>query len=221
MPTPTQLRDGVAELSGSAAEDLAALWVQVQTAQQARDALQDVLPDLTYTYTLAAASLAADWYDELRAEQNVAGSFTAIVADLGDVADLGADVLARWGVEPLFQQEPDWEAAQTLVDGGLQRRIANGARDTVVGSTLADPVALGWQRIGNGDCPFCEMLIARGAVYTEATARFASHDHCQCEAMPAFGGRPLPVKPYTPTTRNVTAADRARVREYLAEHHAS
>jgi hypothetical protein len=62
------------------------------------------------------------------------------------------------------------------------------------------------------------MLIARGAVYTEVTADFASHDHCNCSAVPAFGGQPLAVKPYTPSSKNITDADRARVREYLRTH---
>jgi hypothetical protein len=30
------------------------------------------------------------------------------------------------------------------------------------------------------------MLIGRGAVYSEATADFQSHDHCNCQAEPAW-----------------------------------
>jgi hypothetical protein len=45
------------------------------------------------------------------------------------------------------------------------------------------------------------MLIGRGAVYSEAGADFASHDHCNCSAVPAFGGQPRPVKPYTVSPR--------------------
>jgi hypothetical protein len=62
------------------------------------------------------------------------------------------------------------------------------------------------------------MLIGRGAVYSEATADFAAHDHCKCSAVPAFDGEPRPVKPFTPSLREATDADRARVREYLATH---
>jgi hypothetical protein len=49
---------------------------------------------------------------------------------------------------------------------------------------------------------------------------FAAHDHCRCIAVPAFAGRPTPVQPYTPTSRDITDADRTRVRAYLAEHQA-
>ena len=63
-------------------------------------------------------------------------------------------------------------------------------------STLADPKADGWQRTGVGECKFCEMLIGRGAVYTEATGDFGAHDDCHCSAVPAFKGRPRQVEPY-------------------------
>ena len=217
MPTPTDLRNAVRDLHSLAADDLRGLWRQVTNLDEAREALEDVLPLLTRTYGQAAAAVAADWYDELRDELNIGSRFSAIVADLDDQ---GADVLARWGVEPLLGSEPDWRRAQVLIDGGLQRRIANGARETVRISSIEDPQAQGWQRTGGGDCAFCDMLIGRGAVYSEATADFAAHDHCQCAAVPAFKGRAKPVKPYTPSSRNVTDADRARVREYLSTHNA-
>lgn len=183
MPTPTLLSSGVAGLSTLATRDLEPLWTQVETAMQARDALRDVLPAVVEKYGSAAATLAADWYDNLREELAVKGSFTAVTADLGD---LGTDSLAGWGVAPLFRDEPDWATARTLIDGGLQRRIANSARDTVTGSSVADPQATGWKRTGIGRCSFCRMLIGRGAVYIEATAKFKSHDHCGCGAAPAW-----------------------------------
>jgi hypothetical protein len=67
-------------------------------------------------------------------------------------------------------------------------------------SAVADPGASGWQRTGSGtSCTFCRMLIGRGGVYSEATADFASHDHCNCSATPAWVDQPRPVKPYTPS----------------------
>lgn len=180
----TQLRSAVARLSTRADRDLAALWGQVETAVQARTALADVLPALVENYGAASAALAATWYDDLRAKRGIGGHFEAIPADLGAS---GADVLAGWGVGPLFAATPDWAAARTLVAGGLQRRIANFARTTVSTSSVADPKARGWTRVGDGSsCDFCSMLLGRGAVYTEATADFAAHDHCGCQAEPAF-----------------------------------
>jgi hypothetical protein len=212
MPTTLELRTGIADLVTIAAADLEGLWRSVDTADAARDALSDVLPALVDVYGAAAAALAADWYDDFRDEVAVPGRFTAIPADLGDT---GGDVLARWGVAPLFAAEPDWSAARSLIEGGLQRRIANAARTTVTVSAVQDPGAEGWQRAGDGSCGFCTMLIGRGAVYSEAGADFAAHDHCNCAAVPAFRGQPRPVKPYTPSSRASTPRERAAVREYL------
>ena len=212
MATPAELEVAVTDLATLADNDLASLWRQVETADQARDALMDVLPDLIQTYSLASATISADWYDDIRDMVEARGRFTAIPAEPGE---LGADKLARWGVGPLFTEEPDWQRAMTLVRGGMQLRIANSSRYTVAGSSLADPAAEGWQRQGSGECDWCSVLIGRGAVYSESTADFAAHDHCRCSAVPAFRGQPRPVRPYTPSSRSVTDADRARVREYL------
>lgn len=218
MPTVDDLRSGVASLSTLAAADLRDLWRSVSNAAEARAALSDILPALVTTYGAASATLAADWYDELRDEVGAAGRFFAITAA---VDEQGADVLARWGIGPLFKDEPDWEAAQTLIDGGLQRRIANAARGTVTVSSLEDPQTRGWQRVTSGtSCSFCRMLAARGAVYSERGVDFASHDHCDCYATPAFRGEPKPVSAYRPSSRTITDADRARTRAYLAEHDA-
>lgn len=217
MPTPSQLRSGVADLSTLAAADLRGLWRQVSTADQAQEALSDVLPLLVRTYGTAAATLAADWYDDLRDELSITGRFFAITAELDDQ---GADVLARWGVGPLFDAEPDWATAKTKIEGGLQRRITNAARETVRVSSIEDPKALGWQRVTSGGCAFCQMLASRAVVYSERSADFASHDHCKCHAVPAFSGAPRLVEPYTPSEHVATDADRARVRDYLASHDA-
>jgi hypothetical protein len=97
----------------------------------------------------------------------------------------------------------------------MQRRIANFSRDTITGSSIADPKAQGWERVGNGECAFCSMLIGRGAVYSEASADF--EPTTTAAPRPRFQRR-IPVKPYTPTSRDITDADRARVREYLRTH---
>lgn len=215
MATPQALRTAVTDLAVLADHDLSALWRQVDTADEARDALLDVLPALVDTYCLAAATISADWYDDTRDLVEARGRFSAFPADLGD---LGVDALARWGVGPLFQGEPDWARARTMVKGGMQLRIANSSRYTIAGSSIADPAADGWMRQGNGACAFCAMLIGRGAVYTESGGAFAAHDHCHCTAVPAWGGEPRPVKPYTPSAKKASDADRARVREYLRTH---
>lgn len=180
MPTTLELRRGVARLATLASVDLAALWRDAETLQAALEPLNDALPALIEAYGAAAATYAADWYDELRDERELRGRFTAITADL---ADAGTAALLGWAAT----EATELPAFQTLVQGGTQRRIANYARLTISGSSVADPQARGWQRVGDGSsCDFCSMLLGRGAVYTEATADFQAHDHCGCSAEPAW-----------------------------------
>ena len=184
MATPAPLRTAITELGQLADNDLRGLWGQVKTADQARDALHDVLPDLIRTYHLASAAISADWYDDIRDAAAARGRFRAITA--ADEVDLGAGALAGWGVKPLYSATPDWAAAKVLVAGGMQRRIANASRNTIMESSVQDPASRGWRREGSGECDFCSMLLGRGAVYSEATVDFLSHDHCNCSAVPEF-----------------------------------
>lgn len=210
MATPTQLRSRVAGLTRLASRDLHALWRQVTTAAQAQVALNDVLPALIDTYGMAAATVAAEWYDDAREKAGVSGRFTAFPANLPDP---GAQALAGWAAS----SATTLDTMLPLVLGGVQKRIANAARATVIGSSVADPRADGWQRVGSGECDFCAMLIGRGAVYSETTVDFGAHDNCHCGAAPAFRGEPRPVKPYTPSVRQ-SEADQARAREWIATH---
>jgi hypothetical protein len=216
MATTQQLRNAIRRLSTAAASDLEIVWRQTDSADTAREALSDVLPPLIDDYGAAAATVAAEWYDERRAQTSARRRFAARVAPLRDGG--GALVLARYAVGPLFRPEPDFQTAKSLAAMGVQLRIANAARDTITDSAISDPAAQGWQRETSGGCAFCEMLASRGTVYSEAGADFASHDACQCVAVPAFEGEPRPVQPYTPSPRNITDADRARVREYIRTH---
>lgn len=215
MATPAELRVAIEDLAVLADRDTGKLWRQVRSAEQARDGLRDILPDLVRAYVLASATITADWYDEQREASEVPGSFRAIPAE---PADLGADTLALWAVGPLFAAEPDWTRSRVLLRGGLQLRIANASRSTVALSAEEDPSAQGWMRAGSGGCAFCAMLIGRGAVYTVASVDFGAHDNCRCSAVPAFSGRPRPVRPYEPSERTASDADRARVRDWIAKH---
>lgn len=77
--------------------------------------------------------------------------------------------------------------ALVKASGAATRLVLNAGRDTVRASLAADPRAEGWRRITSGRaCEFCAMLAGRGAVYSAATADFASHDHCSCSAEPVY-----------------------------------
>ena len=194
MASAAEARQGLVDLTRLAEADLRRMWMRLANlpADEVRDALLAYLPALAATYGGAAGALGADWYDDVREEADVPGSFRATPAPLPGTARFEA--LARWGVDPLFRDAPDPAAAFVLIAGGMQRTIANAHRMTVVESSQRDPAAEGWRRIGVGsNCGFCNMLIGRGAVYKEATVTFKSHDHCNCIAGPAFDpGRTVP-----------------------------
>lgn len=212
MATPSDIQQALADLNVLAARDLGRIWRALREGDNAAEALHDILPSLIDEYGLAAAAVAADWYEDLRESLGVGGRFVAIPAD---ITDTGAHALIGWALD----EATDDNSLVALLEGGMQRRVFNFGRFTVMESSLADPRADGWQRLGQGtNCAFCDLLISRGAVYTERTAVFGSHDHCNCLAVPAFGGHPRLVDKYKPSTRHSSEADRARAREWIATH---
>ena len=106
-------------------------------------------------------------------------------------------------------------AAREAVKAAGARRVREADRQTVMRSVAADPRATGWRRITHGGCKFCNMLAGRGEVYTADTVRFASHDHCRCTAVPAYGGPEVNVHQYTASKRKITEAERQQLKEYL------
>lgn len=178
-------RNDLAELSRLAEIDLGVMFRQFDTADAIRDGLLDLLPQLMNLYGSAAVTLGADWYDDLRELAGVKGSFRAVPADLPDSGR--TEALARWAVTPLFTPDPVKAIVLSKVIGGLQRIIFNADRDTVTTSSIQDRRARGWRREGVGDCDLCTLLLGRGAVYSEATSQFETHDRCRCVGVPDFG----------------------------------
>lgn len=204
------------QLTNLARADLAILFRKVDNAELLRDQLREILPRLVALYGSAAATLAADWYDDLREAERVRSRFIAIPTVLPDTDR--TDALARWGVGPLFQADPEPATALEKTAGGLQRIIADASRQTVLGSITEDPEAVGWSRATAGGCDFCQLIAGRGAVYSAETADFASHDSCHCVAVPEYGeGRQ--VRAFTPSQRFSTQEQRdvhnARLRAAL------
>lgn len=201
------------ELFQLAEAEILILWQQMLA--NGEDALQDLLPELIATFGLAAASVAADFYEEVREQEDVKKRFSPIIEE---PKDFGARQLISWA---LATSEDD-EKAKTKIIGGTQRRVVNQARNVITLSSIADPSAKGWMRIGGGACGFCAMLISRGAVYTEKSVEFASHDHCGCSAAPAFNSVQIKnvAEEFVPSARKrseeTLEADRKRVKEWIA-----
>jgi hypothetical protein len=188
MPLPARevalYRAAMRDVSTLAESELLTYWRQfdLSAATKVRDGLLDVLPGLVNTYFLSAASVSADWYDLMRLEAGVRKRFAAVMPDAP--TDGRAEALARWSVAPLFSDSPAVDIALVKVLGGLSRTVLNGARETVVQSTRADPARVGWRRVGAGGCDYCRARI--GTVVYEASVDFESHDNDHCDAVPEF-----------------------------------
>lgn len=180
MPTAT-LRRETAGLTRLANRDVAAIWKLSAGANvDALVALRDLLPEVVIQYGEMGSALAADWYEDERSLAAVGGRFQAIPLE---PSDRGAQELIGWASKRATTNE----ALQALIEGGVQRRIADHVRYTITGSSIADPRARGWQRVGDGStCTFCSMLIDRGAIYRTAEADFKAHDSCGCSAVPVW-----------------------------------
>lgn len=110
----------------------------------------------------------------------------------------------------------------TLASGVVSRQVQQVGRETVTQSSALDPESQGWVRaLSSGACGFCRMIAGRNVHYKSATARFASHDHCGCSAVPVYGPRDArrKVKDFTPSTRDISEVDKARAKAYIAENY--
>lgn len=63
---------------------------------------------------------------------------------------------------------------------GTARHVKSASRDLVTETARVNRV--GWARRlqGGENCAFCAMLASRGAVYSQKSVRFRTHDHCDC-----------------------------------------
>lgn len=181
-PLSRELQKDLFALTDIAANDLRVMFRQFGTAEAARDGLIRMLPQLVTIYGAAAATLASDYYDELRDAAGVKGRFRAIPAV---PVTSGLDALAVWSVGPMFQAIPDPSAALSLAAGGAQRSIADAARETVVQSSLEDSRARGWVRVGHGECDWCQQYLDGEVHYSEGYD-FQAHNRCNCTAETAF-----------------------------------
>lgn len=185
-PATRQLRLDLAIVADSANRRTADILSSNTSGDKAKAQLLRVLPGIVAVHRSAAVAVSTDWYDEQRADQGVRGRFRALAvpeSDEGDDEDSIA-ALVGWGLGPVYDATPDWLAAGVLIAGGLQRRVLEPARDSITLSTKADPKAKGWRREGEGKCEYCARRINSGVVWL--SGELACHDHCGCQAVPAW-----------------------------------
>lgn len=170
-----------------------------------------------------SAGIAAAYYERFRAAEKVPGGADVKLAPPPEMKRVVASIDST-GRAALFKA---LGAGQSLpaarqngfvqLSGSVARHVLNGARDTIVGSSFADPRADGWQRItGGSPCYFCAMLASRGPSYSEAGSDFQAHDHCACSAEPVYGGSEMSQQSrefrrmWNETTRGASGKDAIR-----------
>lgn len=221
MATPQQTRRALNLVADSAtATALQLLSSTSGSPEQRRLDLLGGVPEVIGYYQEGTAALAADYYDAERDTANVSGSYTArlVIADRAEKIR-NATV---WAAQPLFDGD-DVTASSRLAEV-VQLESARPFRDTITGNSADDEKAIGWKRISAGGCKMCAMLAARGAVYKESTARFATHPHCHCSAAPVFVGgdesEEASALQYIASKRSRSPKQRAQLRAYLNENFA-
>lgn len=226
-----RLRQAQSQVIGSAEGELSRVFRSLDLSRpaSARDALLEAYPSLARNYGDMAATVSAEWYEELRRTQ-VGGSYSAMLAAAPPAERLTRSV--RWAAGSLFTDNPG--AMLSLLSGSMTRALGDASRDTVRTNVQRDGRAAGWQRLHQPDaCGFCQMLHGRGGVYKRNTADFASHDNCRCVAAPSWdkGAPEVSVREYEMSQSmaslqrrasdpDANPSDRAKAQEQIENHRA-
>lgn len=185
-------------LSAAVARDVARLWPNLD-----RKRLDATFPDwlqmmvaLVERFQAMSATAASIYYAETReAHLGIPTPDSLLRLAPTPSEDWVAKAFGYSG--PHLLKDGAWQDSSALstTQGTAIRIVQSGARDTVIDTTNADPKAVGWYRVTDGDpCAFCALLASRGVVYrSEKSASFKSHNDCGCTAAPAFSrGQSLP-----------------------------
>jgi len=180
-----QANDGIAAL---VERDLMTFLASLDPARP--DAVKldlfDYMPTLIAQYGDIAATVAADWYDEMREAEGVSGRFRAPLADLvPDEVVNGRLGFATRASGPLFAG--DFATLTSFLAIIANEYALQPGRDTVMQAAHKENAA--YARIPEpGACKFCLMLASRGFVYSKSTAGDSKkfHGKCRCNAMPVW-----------------------------------
>lgn len=150
-------------------------------------ALEMFLPELIRAYGDIGASVAADFYAELRAG-SVGGRFSPRLASPVPLEQ--ATISTKWAVGPLFGGTGTEAALSNLLDV-TDRLIKQQGRNTIWYNAGRDPAGAKYARVPSGTetCTYCLMLASRGAVYSSEKAADGLHKFhggCDCAIVPVW-----------------------------------
>lgn len=178
------LRKAQAGVSTLVRRDLARFYAKLDLsdAETARDALLEYVPTLVSTYGEVAATVSADWYDDVRQSAGARGAFRAelVVPDKTEAIDQ----TIRRAVGDLFSENPDPETVLTAISSKAEVYALEGSRLTITNAAINDPAARGWQRIAQADA--CEYCLSLTGIDFDFQPDFEVHGSCNCIAVPNF-----------------------------------
>lgn len=219
MSAATEQRAALQLVTSAAVDASIAMMTNLNGSPVARRAaLLDGVPNVISYFTDGSAALAVDFYEEERVLAGVQDSSFVTEFVVNDRTVKIRRGIA-WAADPLFAG--DEALASSRLAEIVQLETARPYRDTIIENRRRDPYAAGWKRITSGrGCAFCLALAAKGAIYRESTARFASHENCHCTAAPVFApndfGPEAPTLAYVASKRRRTPAEREAVREWIS-----
>lgn len=211
-------RRSIADLSTLAERDLRVFIgsLGVDGPRKIAAAAREYLPELSATYTLAASTLAADWYEDVRESAAIVTAYTATTLEPPETDALQGAI--GYALVPLF--------SETVETGTATERLANLAsglvtaadRQTVESNAARDRSRPRFARHASANaCAFCAMLATRGAEYRseESALRVTLsrprnkrkigekyHDDCHCTVVPVWDSAGYEEAPYVSDWRD-------------------
>lgn len=218
-----QHRQSVQDVATLAVAELVAEWpgLPLDNPVALKSDLADVLLELYADFSLMSATLAADFYDELRGLAGITDPYVASLAP--EVTAEQIEASASWAATAAFD-DPD--KALRDAAGALDRIVLERERETTMLNIDSDPSEPRWARVARPDaCAFCALLASRGAVYrSESSALFVGvttderrqrgtqddkyHDWCGCEPVAVWDARGFELPDYADPW--IDAYDKAR-----------
>jgi hypothetical protein len=191
----------------AAAAELASLWPSIDlTAPGALAMVQLAYYAVAAKWGLAAATSAAEHYDQVRAGHRIRGLFRATPSD-----PIAQDITDK-AVASAFQADPNavdttsalpvQERVPARLNDSITRHVLQPARDTIVDNGAKDPAKpKGWARVATSDkpCAFCVLMASRTHLYrgkkSGGDMRLLAdeqryHKGCSCIAVPVFNTPP-------------------------------
>lgn len=173
--------------------ELESFW----SRNQDRETLKGFLARMITRYGDEAAQAGAEFYDRLREEAGVDGSFTATPAPRSPQAAVETNV--NWSTIPL--ETGDFETALDRSRNVVDRMVLERGRESVSHNIDRDRKGNArFARVPTGaeTCEFCLILASRGFVYlSDKTAGFRRsdfdtyHPSCDCTPVAEFSNDPL------------------------------